>query len=163
MTEKQFALFTPQMHPSSFAESPPFTITAFACFCPAPITVWLEPVLPYIYEIIPVDVSLVKIRSYASTGRNTAVCQNRCYRKSGLTSENVVSDLSLVWAEESFATIICVNVSLLPASTYEIHQKSEFIRSQLEHRVICSSPDGKNSEQSPLFHSQAQKVILDPA
>ena len=73
MTKYKVAVIVAQVHSVALAIAEIFAVGTLACLHPRPVTVWLIAVLPHIYEIILVDISLRQVAADAGTGRYGSV------------------------------------------------------------------------------------------
>lgn len=138
------------MHAVAFAEFPYFAVGAFIFSHPFTITIWFEFVFPNIPEIVFVDIALMEIATDAGARRYATVAKHRCNRQSCLASVVMVAYSAFVFAEETFASVRCVDFFCFAHAHNEIHQAAELFVSDLQFGVFAT-PRRENSEKAPAF------------
>lgn len=93
-----------QVQPITFAVSPEGAVGTYAASHPLPVAVDTVAVLPYVPQVILVDISLCVVCPYARTRPDTPVKQHRRDTDSSLTFKEIVSHLTFIASHESFAT-----------------------------------------------------------
>ena len=91
-------LLVAKVHSVAKAPLPPFASGAFLRAELGMVAVSAEAVLPYVDEIIRVDVALVVVGAYAVAAGDGPVYAYRGDAKAGLAAEQVVADLALIGA-----------------------------------------------------------------
>ena len=94
------------MHASATAELPHLTFAALARACPVTVAELLEAVLPYVPEVVAVDVALRIVAAYACATRYVAINAYRCYGNTSVTHVEVVAYLRLVASQEALAGVV---------------------------------------------------------
>ena len=73
----------------------------------------------------------------------------------------MVSDLTFVFSEETFAAVARIYASFLACLLYEFHKATETFLAQLQIGVIGSSSDREDCEQTPAFEPEAYQIFLE--
>ena len=73
MATQQLPVTAAQVHAVALAVAEPFAGGAFAALHPGTVAVWLEAVLPHVYEIVCVDIALAIVCTDAAAGRDGAI------------------------------------------------------------------------------------------
>ncbi len=73
MTQNQFSILITQVHAVSLAIAEILAVCTFTSLHPGAVTIWLVTVLPYINEVILVDVALSQIAADACAGGDGSV------------------------------------------------------------------------------------------
>ena len=99
------AVFVAQVEAVALAVAKHAAVGADACFHPAVVAVLPIAVLPYVPEVVGVDVALGVIGTDARAGGNRAVDEYRAGGHAGGAAEEMAAYVALVVAEEAFAAV----------------------------------------------------------
>ena len=78
-----------------------------------------------------------------------------------MATEEVIANIALVVAEESFASIACTDLAFLAGLLNKLECTFELFVRKLQHRVVGSPSHREDGKQSPLFQSDADEKIAD--
>ena len=92
-------------------------------------------VLPYLHEVILVDIALSVVGTNTGTGTNGTVSHHGTYCHTSLTREETIAHFALIVAEESLATIVYTDASLRPNLLDIVKHPTKLLICQLHHRV----------------------------
>ena len=120
------------MQAGAFAVAPVFAFFAVADFSPTVVAHHLVAVLPYIPQVVFVDVTLDVVAAQARACRDAAIAKHRGYVHAGTAEERVVASVFFVAAEEAFAAVVHVNDVQLFHFTDEVEHLTEFLVCHLE-------------------------------
>ena len=87
MAEDELTFPVTEMHTVPPTVTPIAAILAFSLTHPFTLTVGLVAVLPYLHEIVLIDIPLVVVGTDTGTSGDGAVCHHRTYRHASLTVE----------------------------------------------------------------------------
>lgn len=99
------AVFFAQVEAVALAVAEHVAVGADACFHPAVVAVLLIAVLPYVPEVVGVNVALGVVGADARAGGNRAVDEYRAGGHAGGAAEEMAAYVALVVAEEAFAAV----------------------------------------------------------
>ena len=85
MTKQQLAFFVAKVHPVASAVAEIFTCGALIRFHPFAVAIGEVASLPYLHEVILVDIPLMVVGADAGTGADCAVGHHRAYGDASLT------------------------------------------------------------------------------
>jgi hypothetical protein len=117
----------PIVHPATEAVAPFPAIFAPPCTGPTAISERLETFLPYLPQIVLIDVALAEaVPVNVGTGADAAVGQDRSDVDSGVAEEAAVADLFLIASQITLATERYAHRTALRALLlYEFHKRYE--------------------------------------
>ena len=98
--------FITEMQAGAFAVAPVFARLAVADFCPTAVAHDLVAVLPYIPQVVFIDVALDVVATEARACRDASVAKHGRNVHAGAAEERVVAGVFFVTAEESFAAVV---------------------------------------------------------
>ena len=160
MAEKQTAVAVVQMHTVTLAVAEEGTVSTEPSLHPAAVAEGLETMLPYVHEIVAVNVALVVIGTDAGTGGNGTVCQDRGHTDAGVTGIETIAYLTLVIAEKALAAVTDTQFAFVTGTGDEVHQPLEVAIIQLKLGIVGGTPHGKDGEQTPAADTGLIEDIL---
>ena len=161
MADYQFAVVAAKVHSSAHAVTEPLAFSALIPMHPTSVPVLLETVLPYVYEIILVDIALMIVAPDAAACGNGTVYEYRSNAQAGIALIEMVSDLTLVASKEALAGIADVDSSLLSGTLDEIKQTPQPFSRKLKLRVLRRPSHRKDREKSPMLQTQGNEILLE--
>ena len=97
------------MHSVATAITEKTAVGAFTVVFPFIIAIRFKPFVPYLHEVVVVDVSLGVVASYAETSSYVTIATDAAYSDSCLTRKEVVSHFAFVVAQEAFTSVAYIN------------------------------------------------------
>ena len=85
MTKQQLAFFVAKVHPVASAVAEILTRSALTCFHPFAVAIGEVASLPYLHEVVLIDIPLMVVGTDAGTGADCAVGHHRAYGDASLT------------------------------------------------------------------------------
>ena len=161
MAEDEFAFFVPEVHAATLAETPVLAGGAIVLFHPVPVAVGLKAVVPYIHEVVCIDIALVIIGADAGAGRYGAVRQHTRNAHAGIAEEEIVADVALVIAQEALTAIAGLDAAFLAGGLDEFHEALELDGGELQLGILRAAAHGEHREQPPLLEAASQEEFLD--
>ena len=123
MTQYKFSIFVPKVHSVALTVAEDVALGTDARTHPLAVAIDLVTILPYLPEIILVDVALMIVGTDAGTGSYRAVNEYRAHRDARLTTEEKVADVALVVTHKALAAVVYPDAFVLLAVTFDkLHQ-----------------------------------------
>ena len=160
MTEHQLAVRVTEVHSVALAPFPVLAVGAVVFPHPIPVTVGLEAMLPDIHKIILVDVALVIVRTDARAGGDRTVNQHGTDSNTGLAGIEMIPHITLIRAEEAFATITGLDPPLLSGLLDEIQHPTEHLRWKLKIRIQSGAALREYGEKPPFLQSESNQKFF---
>ena len=152
MAHEQLSRFVAQMHPVAAAIFEYAAIPARTVPHPFAVAVWCETVVPYVHEIVSVNVALVVAGPNARASRDGAVYPDAGDGYAGAAVVERVAYIAFVPAEKAFASVIDRDAAFAARISDELHQTAELFRIELQTRVVCAAAYREDGEDAPAFH-----------
>ena len=149
------------MHAVALAITEHLTIRAFPFFSPLAVAIRFKLIIPYIYELILVDIPLVEVGPDTGTARDRSVRQDRGRIDAGVALEDRVSHLCLIIPEEALTAVANVYLTLFPAEADEVHDPCELFVRQLQIRLSRSTSNWEDRKDTPPFYAHLDQEILE--
>lgn len=105
VAEEQATVAVVQVHAVALTVAEEGTVSTEPSLHPAAVAEGLETMLPYVHEIVAVNVALVVIGTDAGAGGYRAVRQNGGDTDAGVAGVEAIAHLALVATEEALATV----------------------------------------------------------
>ena len=154
-------LFVPKVQAGAFAVAPVLAGLAVADFSPAAVAHHLVAVLPYVPEIVLVDVPLDVVPTQARASRNAPVAKHGTDVHTGPTEERVIAGFLLVAPEKPFAAVIHVDDLQGLHLPDKVKDLPEFLVGQLEQRIVLGTALGEHRGNTPALHADFQENFKD--
>ena len=142
-------LLISEVQTRTFAVAPVFTFFAIVNLGPAAVAHHLVAVLPYIPQVVLVDVALDVISTQARAGRNAAVTKHGRNVHASAAEERVVAGVFLVAPEEPFAAVVHVDDVHLLHIADKVEYLAEFLVRELEQRVVLRAALREHGRDAP--------------
>lgn len=162
MTVSQlFRFFVTEMQAGTFAVAPVFAGLAIANFSPTAVAHHLVAVLPYVPNIILVDVALDVVAAQARASRDTSVAEHGRDVYAGAAEERVVAGVFLVTAEEAFAAVVHADDVQFFHFADKVEHLAEFLIRELEQWIVLGAAFREHRCHAPALHTDFQKHVQD--
>ena len=161
MAEEQATVTVAKMHTIAPTITEILAVGTFVLAHPFAVAVGLEAIFPNFHEIVLIDVALMIVGTDAGAGGDAAINEHRPYAHTGLTGEEMVAHIALVVAQETLATIVHADASLLSGSLDEVEHAAELFVSESHLRIVGCSAYGEDTEDTPSAYPFADEIFLD--
>ena len=106
MAKHERSIFTAEVHTPTFAVAEEIAVVARCKFAhPLAVAVVFKAILPYLPEIIVIDIALVVLATHAGASRDAAVDEDRRYTHARSTMEEMVAYLHLIIRHKALAGV----------------------------------------------------------
>ena len=160
MAEQQFPVAVAQMHTVTLTVTEIAARGTIVLLHPLTVAILLVTALPYIHEVILIDIALIVVGSDAGTGSDGTVGHHGAHADTRLTGEETVTHLALVVAEESFAAIVSPNAPFLAHLFNIVKDPTELFSRQSHHRIEGSASNWENRKESPTLDTLGNQKFL---
>ena len=150
------------MHAVALTVAEVFAVGTLVTTHPFTIAVQHIAVLPYIHEVILIDVALIVVCADAGTGSDGTVGHHGAHADAGLTGEETVTYFTLVVTQEAFAGEFGRYNAFPAGSPDKLHQADMLFTRQLQLRVLGGTSYRENGKEPPSFEAQADEKVADP-
>ena len=138
------------MHAVALAIAEERAVGTFARAHPLAVAIWSKAAIPYLPEVICVDISLAIVCADACACRDCSVSEHRAHSNARLTSKEVVSHIALIRTQEALTTILNSYFALLAGIGDILHKFMKLLALKLQLRVCCCTAcrkDGKDGKE----------------
>ena len=132
------------MHAVALTVTEVFAVGTLVTTHPFTIAVQHIAVLPYIHEVILIDVALIVVCADAGTGSDGTVGHHGAHADAGLTGEETVAHLAFVVAEKTLTAVVCPNATLLAYLFNIFEHSSELLIREPHHGIEGCASDGED-------------------
>lgn len=159
MAEDETALAIAQVHAVAPAEPPIATVLAVVLAHPVALAIGQITVLPYVHEVVVIDIALMIVGTDAGTGGDGAVGHHGAYRHTCLTVEKHIANLTFVTTQETLAAIRGIDAALLTCLTDEVEHPPILFVADFHHGVAGSTAYGEDGIDAPIADALADEIV----
>ncbi len=147
------------MQAGAFAVAPVFARLAVADFSPTAVAHDLVAVLPYIPQVVFIDVALDVVATEARACRDASVAKHGRDVHAGTAEEWVVAGVFFVTAEESFAAVVDADDVQLFHFADKVEHLAEFLVRELEQRIVLGAALREHRCNTPALDANFQEQV----
>lgn len=154
-------VIVPQMHAAAATKLPRLAVGTLAGMRPLAIAEREKTVLPYVPEVVVIDIALGVVGADARAAGYIAVDTDRGDGDTGGTHVEVVAHLSLVTAQETLAGIAEIDFTLAARAADKLQHADELLLAEQQALIGSGAAGRKDGEYAPITDTAVDKQLLE--